>query len=67
MQLKAVEINKIIQGQLIGNTNEMISSFSNIKDAKKGDITFLSDILRELVDFFFAVVFLLIFFDITSF
>jgi UDP-3-O-[3-hydroxymyristoyl] glucosamine N-acyltransferase len=47
MQLKASEICKMIQGELIGNPDTIIKSFSNIKDAKKGDVTFLSDVRYE--------------------
>ena len=43
MKIKANEICKIIEGKLIGNPNINISSFSNIENAKKGDITFLAD------------------------
>ena len=43
MKLTAKEISEITQGQLKGNPNTTISSFANIKDAKKGDITFLAD------------------------
>ncbi len=43
MELKAKEIARIINGKITGNPNIAISSFANIKDAKKGDITFLSD------------------------
>ena len=43
MKIKANEISKIIKGKLIGNPNIDILSFSNIENAKKGDITFLAD------------------------
>ena len=44
MLLRAGEISKIIQGELHGNPDVIVSSFSNIKGAKKGDISFLADI-----------------------
>jgi UDP-3-O-[3-hydroxymyristoyl] glucosamine N-acyltransferase len=43
MKLKASEICDIIKGNLIGDSNIIVSSFSNIENAKKGDITFLAD------------------------
>ena len=43
MNLSVGEINKIVKGKLFVDSSIKISSFSNIKDAKKGDVTFLSD------------------------
>ncbi|MAZ58814.1 MAG: UDP-3-O-(3-hydroxymyristoyl)glucosamine N-acyltransferase [Flavobacteriales bacterium] len=43
MKIKANEICKIIKGTLIGDPNINISSFSNIENAKKGNVTFLAD------------------------
>tara|TARA_B100001250_G_scaffold411882_1_gene441650 strand:+ start:377 stop:1396 length:1020 start_codon:yes stop_codon:yes gene_type:complete len=43
MQLTAHQICNIIKGDLVGNPNTIISSYSNIKNAQKGDVTFLSD------------------------
>ncbi len=44
MKITASEICKIIKGELIGDPEVIISSFSNIESSKKGDATFLSDI-----------------------
>jgi len=41
MKLTAEEISKIIQGEIQGDPKVLVSSFGNIKDAKKGAITFL--------------------------
>ena len=41
VKLTAEEISKIIQGEIQGDANVLVSSFGNIKDAKKGAITFL--------------------------
>ena len=41
MKLTAEEISKIIQGEIQGDPKALVSSFGNIKDAKKGAITFL--------------------------
>tara|TARA_Y100000766_G_C18865231_1_gene585358 strand:+ start:372 stop:1370 length:999 start_codon:yes stop_codon:yes gene_type:complete len=43
MKITASEICDIIKGDLIGDPSVIISSFSNIRNSKKGDITFLSD------------------------
>ena len=43
MQVTAEEIAQIINGHIIGNPKMKVSSFSSIMDAKKGDISFLSD------------------------
>jgi len=43
MKIKANEICGIIQGKLVGDPNIDISAFSNIENAKKGDMTFLAD------------------------
>ena len=43
MEVTASQICKIIKGELVGNPNTIISSYNNIKNAKKGDVTFLSD------------------------
>ena len=41
--LKASKICQIIEGKLYGNPDATISNYATIKNAKKGDITFLSD------------------------
>lgn len=41
MKLTAHKISKIIQGELYGDGNVVISSFGNIKDANRGAVTFL--------------------------
>ena len=43
MKITASKICDIIKGDLIGDPSVIISSFSNIRNSKKGDITFLSD------------------------
>lgn len=43
MKFKISEIAKIIDGNVIGDPNTYISSFSSIESAKKGDVTFLHD------------------------
>ncbi len=43
MKITASEICKAIKGELIGDPSIIVSSFSDIKNSKKGDITFLSD------------------------
>ena len=43
MKIKANEICDIIEGKLIGDPNIDVSAFSNIENAKKGDVTFLAD------------------------
>ena len=47
MKLTAQELAKKIDGEIQGKSNTIISSFSNIKDAKKGDVTFLSNLKYE--------------------
>ena len=43
MQLKASQICQLVNGELHGNPDTVVSSFSNIEEAQKGDITFFSD------------------------
>ena len=43
MDLKASDICKMIHGEIHGNPDITVSSFSSIKDGQKGDVTFLSD------------------------
>ena len=44
MKFKISEISKLINGDIIGDPDLYISSFSNIEDAQNGDVTFLSDL-----------------------
>ena len=43
MKLKVSDIAKIINGNIKGDPNMHVSSFSNIEDAQEGDVTFLAD------------------------
>ena len=44
MKFKISEINKLINGNVVGDPGLYISSFSNLEDAQEGDVTFLSDL-----------------------
>ncbi len=43
MEIKVGDIAKMINGKINGDPNTVISSFSDIKNAQKGDVTFLAD------------------------
>ena len=44
MEKTAKEICELINGKLYGDPEVIVSSFSDIKNSKNGDITFLSDL-----------------------
>ena len=46
MKLTARKICNMIEGEIQGDSSIIVSSFGNIKDAKKGDVTFLSNNLQ---------------------
>lgn len=43
MHLSAKTITKIVNGSIIGNSEEIVNNFAKIEDAKKGDVTFYSN------------------------
>ena len=43
MKLKAIELAKIVSGDLEGNSEEIISGVNGLADAKKGEISFLGN------------------------
>ena len=43
MHLSAKTITKIVNGSIIGNSEEIVNTFAKIEDAKKGDVTFYSN------------------------
>ena len=43
MKLTIADLAEILNGKVVGDYNEIVSSFSRIEDANQGDITFLSN------------------------
>jgi UDP-3-O-[3-hydroxymyristoyl] glucosamine N-acyltransferase len=43
MKFTAEQISEILEGEIVGNPNAEVYTFSKIEDAKTGSVTFLSN------------------------